>query len=392
MNQGAAAPLIFLVAGEASGDVIGGHLMAALKRRTGGAVRFAGVGGPRMIGEGLISQFPIAELGVMGLAEVVPHIPRLLRRIREVAENAHRLRPAVVVTIDSPDFSFRVQKRLHKSGLRRIHIVAPQVWAYRPGRAAKLSAFIDHLLVLLPFEPPFFERHGLACSFMGHPAIEEGLGSGDPAAFRARYGIAPQAPIVVLLPGSRRSEVARMLPVFAAAAKRLRAAHPDLQIVLLSVSHLVIFVRELLVRLGLEALVVEGRADKLGAFAAGRVALAASGTVTLELGLAGLPMVVGYRMNPLTAAIARRVVRVPHVAMVNLILGRALVPELLLGACTPERLTPALDELLVDGAARRAQIDGFKEVAQRLRAGESVPSEQAAGLILNLIGPRAGGK
>ena len=183
-----------------------------------------------------------------------------------------------------------------------------------------------------------------------------------------------------------------MLPVFAATAKRLRAAHPDLQIVLLSVSHLVIFVRELLVRLGLEAQVVEGRADKLGAFAAGRVALAASGTVTLELGLAGLPMVVGYRMNPLTAAIARRVVRVPHVAMVNLILGRALVPELLLGACTPERLTPALDELLVDGAAWRAQIDGFKEVAQRLRAGESVPSEQAAALILNLIGPRAGGK
>lgn len=393
MNQRAAeAPLIFLVAGEASGDVIGGHLMVALKRRTGGAARFAGVGGPRMTAEGLVSQFPIAELAVMGIAEVVPHIPRLLRRIREVAESAMRCRPDAVVTIDSPDFTFRVQKRLQAIGVPRVHIVAPQVWAYRPGRAAKLAMYLDHLLVLLPFELPFFERHGLGCSFIGHPAIEEGLGGGDGAAFRARHGIATQAPILVLLPGSRRSEVARMLPVFAETARRLRADHPELRIALLSVSHLVSFVRELAARLRLPALVVEGRDDKLGAFAAGRVALAASGTVTLELALAGLPMVVGYRMNLLTAAIARRVVRVPHVAIINLILERALVPELLLEACRPARLTPALAELLVDGPARRAQIDGFKEAAGRLKSGATAPSERAADLILTIIGNSAEGR
>ncbi len=380
------APLIFLVAGEASGDVIGGHLMATLKRKAGGAVRFAGVGGPRMVAEGLASMFPIAELAVMGLAEVVPHIPRLLRRIRETADEAGRLRPAAVVTIDSPDFSFRVQKRLVRLGAQRIHVVAPQVWAYRPGRAAKLSAFLDHLLVLLPFEPPFFERYGLACTFIGHPAIEEGLERGDAAAFRERHGIAPATPILVLLPGSRCSEVARMLPVFAATAMRLKQERPALALVLPTVSHLVPFVRAELTRLGLDGLVVEGREDKLGAFAAGRAALAASGTVTLELGLAGLPMVVGYRMNPLTAMIARRLVRVPHVAMINLVLKRGLVTELLLGDCEPARLAPALAELLVDGAPRRAQIDGFKEAAGRLKAGESAPSERAADVILGAIG------
>ncbi len=380
------APLVFLVAGEASGDVIGGHLMAALKRKTGGAIRFAGVGGPRMAAEGLVSRFPIAELAVMGLAEVVPHIPRLLRRIREVADAATRARPAAVVTIDSPDFSFRVQKRLAGTQAKRIHVVAPQVWAYRPGRAAKLSAFLDRLLVLLPFEPPFFERYGLACSFIGHPAIEEGLDRGDGAAFRVRHGIAPARPILLLLPGSRRSEVGRMLPVFAATAALLRQSIPDFVVIVPSVSHLVPFVRAELARLGLEALVVEGRADKLGAFAAGRAALAASGTVTLELGLAGLPMVVAYRMNPLTAAIARRLVRVPHVAMINLVLKRGLVPEFLLEACRPERLAPALAELLVDGAARRAQIEGFKEAAGRLKAGDIAPSERAADIILGAIG------
>lgn len=388
MSGSAETPLVFLVAGEASGDVIGGHLMAALKRKTGGAVRFAGVGGPRMTDEGLVSLFPIAELAVMGLAEVVPHIPRLLRRIREVADSATRLKPAAVVTIDSPDFSFRVQRRLGGVGAKRIHVVAPQVWAYRPGRAAGLSAFLDHLLVLLPFEPPYFERYGLACTFIGHPALEEGLDQGDAAAFRLRHGLAPDAPILVLLPGSRRSEVGRMLPVFAETAARLRRDRPELALVLPTVSHLVPFVRTALARLGADALVVEGRTDKLGAFAAGCAALAASGTVTLELGLAGLPMVVGYRMNPLTAAIARRVVRVAHVAMINLVLDRGLVPEFLLDDCRPERLAPALAELLVDGASRRAQIEGFKEAAGRLRAGDIAPSERAAAVILGMIGGR----
>ena len=382
------APLLFLVAGEASGDVIGANLMAALKQRTKGAVRFAGVGGPRMTSEGFSSLFPIEELAVMGLAEVVPHIPRLLRRIREVADHATRLRPAAVITIDSPDFSFRVQRRLPAIGVPRLHIVAPQVWAYRPGRAKKLSRFLDHMLVLLPFEPPYFERYGLSCTFVGHPALEESSAEADGPGFRARHGIQPDVPVLIILPGSRRSVVRRTLPIFLETAKALRSTHPDLAIALPSVPHLASIARAEAVRLGLAVTIVEGREEKLGAFAAGTVALTVSGTVSAELTVAGLPMVVGYRMNPLTAMIARRIVRVPHITLANLVLGRGVVPEFVLDACRPENLAPALADVMVDGPTRRAQIEGFKEAVALLKPGDERPSERAATAVLNLIHAR----
>jgi lipid-A-disaccharide synthase len=199
-----------------------------------------------------------------------------------------------------------------------VHIVAPQVWAYRPGRAATLHRFVDHLLLLLPFEPPFFARYGLACTFVGHPMIEEGIGSADGLAFRARNGIAPDAPLLVVLPGSRRNETSRLLPVYLETVARVARAVPSLRAVLPAVPHLAGAIREAVKARGGAITVVEGRDEKLGAFAAGTVALAASGSVTLELALAGLPMVVGYRMNPLTAAIARRLVRVPFITLANL--------------------------------------------------------------------------
>jgi lipid-A-disaccharide synthase len=377
--------LVFLIAGEASGDVIGAHLMAALKRRSGGNIRFAGVGGERMAAEGLDSLFPIEELAVMGLAEVLPHIPRLLRRIREVADAALVARPAIVVSIDSPDFSFRVQRRLHGIEAPRLHIVAPQVWAYRPARAAELSHFLDHLLVLLPFEPPYFERYGLACTFIGHPSVEESADTGDGRAFRDRHDIAQDARILVVLPGSRRSVVRRTLPVFLEAAKRLRTKHPDLVIILPCVAHLRPFIEAAVHRHGLTATVLEGREEKLGAFAAGTVALTVSGTVSVELAVAGLPMVVGYRMNPLTALIARRIVKVPFITLANLILKRRVVPEFVLGACRPDSLARALEEVMVDGPARRGQIEGFKEAVAQLKAQEETPSNRAAMVILDLI-------
>lgn len=378
-------PLVFVVAGEASGDLIGAHLLAALRRKTGGRLRVAGVGGPRMMAEGLASMFPIEELAVMGVAEILPHVPHLLRRIREVAAAARRLQPAVVVTIDSPAFTFRVQRRLAKLGVPRVHIVAPQVWAYRPRRAATLHRFVDHLLLLLPFEPPFFERYGLACTFVGHPMLEEGIGSADGPAFRARHGIAPDAPLLVVLPGSRSSETSRMLPVYLETVAQVVRAVPGLKAVLPAVPHLAAAIREAVKAKGIAIIVVEGREEKLGAFAAGTAALAASGSVTLELALAGLPMVVGYRMNPLTAAIARRLVRVPFITLANLVLGRAVAPEFLLGECRPERLAPAITKLLVDETARRAQIEAFREVASRLRPDGELPSERAAALVLSFV-------
>ena len=227
-DEAEAGPLVFLIAGEASGDNLAGRLMAALKRRTGGRVRFAGVGGGAMAREGLARLFPIGELSLMGLAEILPHLPRLLRRLRETVAEIERLRPQVVVTVDSPEFSFRVARRSAHLGIPRVHYVAPQVWAWRPGRARKLVGTIDRLLALLPFEPRYFEDAGLPCSFVGHPVVESGADRGDGAAFRARHGIAPAATLLSVLPGSRHTEVRRLVPVFERALGLLARDHPDL--------------------------------------------------------------------------------------------------------------------------------------------------------------------
>jgi lipid-A-disaccharide synthase len=327
------APLVFLVAGEASGDLIGARFMAALKRRTDGAVRFAGVGGERMIAEGIESLFPIAELSVMGLLEVAPHVPRLLRRIRETATAARRLRPNAVVTIDSPDFNFRVARRLVGAGFPLIHYVAPTVWAYRPKRAKAIAKFLDHLLLLFPFEPPYFDAVDLPYTFVGHPLVEEAIEAANGQAFRARHEISPDTTVIAVLPGSRHGELARHLPVFERTLAALGARRTDLHLVMPVVSPLVAELKSAVANWDLPLTVVEGRAEKYAAFAASDAALAASGTVTLELAFAGVPMVAAYRANWLTAALARRLLLVPHVAMVNIVLGRGVVPEFLQENC-----------------------------------------------------------
>jgi lipid-A-disaccharide synthase len=374
-----------MVAGEASGDLIGARLMAALKRRTGGAVRFAGVGGELMMAEGIESLFPISELSVMGLLEVAPHVPRLLRRIRETAAVARRLRPNAVVTIDSPEFNFRVAQRLVGAGMPLIHYVAPTVWAYRPKRAEAIAKFLDHLLLLFPFEPPFFEAVDLPHTFVGHPLVEEEIEAADGQAFRARHNILPDTAVVAVLPGSRHSELVRHLPVFERTLAALGARRAGLHLLMPVVSPLVTELKSAVADWGLPLTVVEGKAEKYAAFAASDAALAASGTVTLELAFAGVPMVVAYRANWLTAALARRLLRVPHVAMVNIVLGRGVVPEFLQENCRADRLMPALEHLLADRRARHAQIDAYKESAARLGSGGQPPSERAADTVLALM-------
>jgi lipid-A-disaccharide synthase len=379
-------PLIFLVAGESSGDRIGARLMAALKAHGGAGFRFAGVGGPLMAAEGLVSRFPIAELAVMGVFEVLPHVPHLLRRIRQVARAARKARPAVVVTIDSPDFNFRVARRLAGTGIPLVHVVAPTVWAYRPGRAKAIAQFLHHLLVLFPFEPPFFEAVGLPCTFIGHPLVEEAPAPpGAGRQLRERLGIAQEVPLIVFLPGSRRSETSRLLPVFAKVAKRLARDLPGVQGILPAVPHLAAEIGAAVAGWAMPIQVLDGEADKRAAFQAGTATLAASGSVTLELALARLPMVVCYRLNPLTAVLARRVIRVPYVTLVNLILGRAVVPEFLLEQCRARAITPALLALLRDPAARAAQLAAFDAVAALLRPAGEAPSTRAANAILKVI-------
>jgi len=386
-------PLIFLMAGEPSGDVLGARLMAALKAETGGRVRFAGIGGERMVAEGLDSLFPLEELTLFGLAELLPKLPNLIRRLSQTTRAILDMQPDAVVGIDAPDFCFRVGKRLRRAGATTtlIHFVAPTVWAWRPKRAKKIAAFLDHLLVLLPFEPPYFEKEGLGCTFVGHPVIEGGAGKGDGPGFRARSGIASGAPLLCVLPGSRRSEVSVLLPDFKATLAALLPRHPGLHVVVPTVPQVEALVRTAVADWPVPVQVVTGDRDKYDAFAASNAALAASGTVALELALARLPAVIAYRIHPLTYRLYRRLIRVNYVNLVNIMLDRPLVPELLQQDCTPVKLAQAVDRVLSDPAEAARQREGVDTVAQWLGEGGPPPSVRAARAVLDVVAQRGHG-
>jgi lipid-A-disaccharide synthase len=375
-------PLVFLIAGEPSGDALGARLMAALRRRTDGRIAFAGIGGPAMSAEGLRSLFPIDELSLMGIAEVAPHLVRLLGRLRQTVAAIQQAAPAVVVTIDCPGFCLRVAGRLRHSGIPVVHYVAPSVWAWRPGRARRIAHKVDHLLALLPFEPPYFTVHGLPCTYVGHPVIEASI----VASPRPADGVRP--PVLCLLPGSRRVEIAHLLPVFRQTVGLLRARYPDMAVVLPTIPSVAALVRDAVADWPTPVSVVTGEAARRDAFASADVALAASGTVILELAAAGVPLVACYRGRRLTAAIVLRLLRVRHVTLVNILLDRAVVPELLQDDCTPASLAQALVDLLDDPAARARQRAGFA-AALDLLAVDGLPSDRAAAVVLEAMRGRS---
>ncbi len=390
--SGAPPLLIYIIAGEPSGDALGGRLMAALKERTGGAVRFAGIGGERMAEQGLESLAPLADLAIMGVAEVLPRARRVLGHVKKAVAEIQRLRPAAVVTIDSSGFTWRVAQRLRARGetaLPLIHYVAPMVWAWRAGRARRMARWYDHLMVLLPFEPPYFTQVGLACTYVGHPVVESGADRGDGAGFRRRHAIPPDAPVLAVLPGSRRGEVARLLEPFGGAVELLAARHPGLRLVVPTTETVAATVAAAVERWAAPALVVRGEREKYDAFAAANAAMAASGTVALELAMARLPGLVAYRVQPLTHALLRRIVKVGYIHLLNLILGRAVVPELIQQDCNPERLAREIDHLLADPAARAAQVAACQEGLARLGLGTLSPSRRAAEVVLSVIAERA---
>ena len=387
-------PRLFLVAGEPSGDRLGGALIEGM-RALGVAPELAGVGGPAMAAAGLASRFPMEELSVMGIAEVLPRLPNLLRRIGETAEAVVAMRPDALVTIDSPDFSLRVARAARKRlpELRTIHYVAPSVWAWRPGRAAKMAEVVDHVLALLPFEPPYMEAAGMSCDFVGHPVAAEPQASpAEVAALRAELAIAPGQPVLALLPGSRRGEVTRLAPIFAEVARRLRALRPELAVIVPAAPAVVGLLDErmradeagwphVLDPRGFDAPAWEAR--KRAAFAAADVALAASGTVSLELAAAGTPMVIAYDANPLTVWMVRRLVRIDTATLVNLVTETRAVPEFL------RRLHGAGDRPGGRGAVRRP---GHRRGAARGRRpgdGASRPRRRAARGSGGPIGARA---
>lgn len=378
-------PLIFIVSGETSGDNLAGRLMGALKRETGGRIRFVGVGGPQSESEGLASLFPMSDLSVMGLAEVLPHLPRLIGRLNETTKAARSLKPDAVVTVDSPGFCLRLAHHLRDSGIPVIHYVAPQLWAWGPFRARKLRKRVDHILALLPFEVPFFAKYGIPCTYVGHPTIDAGAERGDGPAFRARHGLAPNATVLGVLPGSRAGEVRRMLPVFGKTLPLLREKYPDLRVVIPVVDSVAHVVRDITRDWPLPVLLVSDM-ERFDAFAACNAALAKSGTVTLELALANVPMVVAYRVSAATAFLVRRMgVGVEHASLVNLLAGRQVVPECLQEDCTPEKLAAAVDDILSSEQVRAGQRQAFKEVVKTLGDRIPSPSERAAKVVLDIV-------
>ncbi len=377
---------VFLIAGEASGDALGAALMAGLAELAPG-LRFSGVGGPLMAGQGLVSLFPMEELSVMGLAEILPKYVALKRRIGETAAAIADVAPDVVITIDSPDFCLRVlkiAKRLNPP-LKTIHYVAPSVWAWRPGRAVSMARVVDHVLALLPFEPPYMQAAGMSCDFVGHPVTTQPVATpAEAAAFRAAHAIAPDAPLLLVLPGSRRGEIERLGPVFAATLRQL--ARPGLRVVVPTIAARAAQMQALIADWPGQPVLLDAAttpaAQKRAAFRAADVALAASGTVSLELAAAGTPMVIAYRMHPVSQALIARLLRIDTVTLVNLVSETRAVPEFLGPRCDPAAIAPAVAALLAPGPARDAQLSAMTLTMDRLGRGGEAPGLRAARSVL----------
>ncbi len=382
---------VFLVAGEMSGDRLGGALMAGLKQLVP-EVSFEGIGGPAMQAQGLDSLFAMDELSVMGIAEVLPRYRHLKRRIAQTAEAVVAARPDVLITIDSPDFSLRVAKIVKaRSDIRTVHYVAPTVWAWRAGRAGKMAKMIDQVLALLPFEPPYMEAAGMRCDFVGHPVVADPVANdAEVLELRETYGLG-DAPLLLTLPGSRRGEVSRLGPVFGQTLANVLKARPDLKVVLPTTASVAGLVLETVRDWPVEVVVLDPRdkspeavaREKRAAFRAADVALAASGTVSLELAAAGTPMVIAYDLNWLTRKIAGMMLKVDTFTLVNLISGTRVVPELIAENCRPDLIAPAVLDVLGNPGE---QAGAMAETMQALGLGGEAPGLRAARAVLDGLG------
>lgn len=393
MNAAAAAPRLYLVAAEESGDALGAALVQALRARTGGRLALAGVGSHAMAAAGIVSPFPVDDLSIIGLDAIPRRLPTILRRIRQTADAIVAAKPDALVIIDSPDFTHRVARRVRRRApsIPILDYVSPSVWAWRPWRAPAMRRYVDCVLAILPFEPAEHRRlRGPPCVYVGHPLTERLAelrpGPGDLARRRA----AP--PLLLVLPGSRASEIHRLLGIFGDAVALLADRAGPLELVLPTLPHLAAAVGAATADWRVRPRVVVEPAQKWAAFRTARAALAASGTATLELALAGVPTVAAYRVSRLEEITLRTLVGlrgagspdlVRSVILANLVIGAKVVPEFLQGDCTADKLAGALKPLLADTVQRRRQLEGFGALAQ-VMATESAPSERAASIVLEL--------
>jgi lipid-A-disaccharide synthase len=371
---------VFLIATEESGDRLGANLMKVLRQRLGGAVQFEGVGGSAMAREGLASLFPIEELSIMGFSAVVKQLPMILRRIRQTADAVIQASPDILVIIDSPDFTHRVARRVRARdpSLPIVDYVSPSVWAWRPGRARAMLGYVDHVLALLPFEPEAYRRlHGPPCSYVGHPLVEQiDMLRPDADEQQRRDG---QPPVLLVLPGSRRGEINHHMAVF---GQTLGLLDLPFEAVLPTMPHLQDLVRAGVKSWPVQPRIIVGEQEKKAAFRNAHAAFVKSGTVTLELALADVPMVAAYRVGTVEAWILRRAIRGSSVILANLVMGENVVPEFLQQDCTPEKLAPALRDILGDSPLRRRQTEAFARIDAIMSTGGQPPSSRAADIVL----------
>ena len=386
MTDAAESLTIMLVCGEPSGDQLGADLMRGL-RAVDGDIRIVGIGGAAMAEQGLKTLFPLDAMAVMGLREVVPRIPAILRRVREASDYALITEPDVLVCIDSPDFTHRIARRVKRLNpkIRTVNYVAPQVWASRQYRARAMARYFDLVLALFPFEVPFFDTHGLRAVFVGHPVIERAKFMIGGSILRTRLGIGSGAPLLLILPGSRMSEVRLLLEPFHKAVALLKNDIPELVCVLPTVPNVSAYVKANTGGWPVPLHVLEGDADKFAAFDAADVALAASGTVTTELAISKTPMVVAYRLGALTYGLARPFISAKFATLVNILLDREAVPERIQSHCTPEALAAELKTLFLDPAARAKQISDLDEADHLLGIGGQAPSLRAARALVDFV-------
>ncbi len=383
----------FVIAGEASGDVLGAKLIAELKAQNNGA-EFLGVGGRLMKEQGLKSIFPMEELSVMGFLEVLPHIPKLLRRIKQTADKIIETNPDFVITIDSPDFCFRViktlkRKNLGSANIKKVHLIAPSVWAYREGRAEKISKLYDLLLAILPFEPPYFEKYGLKTVFIGHPIVENAPDFSKKSelnkSFRKKRNVALDADLLCLMPGSRNGEVTRIFPELIKAANILAQKKSNLKVVIPLVEKTRKLVSEMAKSLKVEYFLIE-KEEKEAAFFASNFAVAKSGTNTVELSLYQIPIIVVYKLNFLTHFLVKRMVKINFANLVNLILNKEIIPEMLQNECKGEKIFVALEKLMSDENEAQRQISESKKALKLMGLGFAQnPSQKAAQEILKIL-------
>ena len=373
-------PLIYIVIGEESGDQLGARAVIALKAATGGEVAFAGLAGERMQAEGLTSLFPLGDIAVMGLINIIKQYPHLYRRGMEVVDDIVATKPDLLLIIDSPEFTHAVAKRVRKQrpDLPIINYVSPSVWAWRPGRAKKMAHYVDHLLALLPFEVQAHKQlGGPPCTYVGHPLIER-LDVLRPA--EGERGPL-EAPVLLVLPGSRRSEVSRLMVEFGAVVAEAKVRYPNLRVILPAVNHLRGLIEEGLRDWTVKPEIVEGEAAKFAAFRQAHAALAASGTVTLELGLAGIPMVVAYKVDWLMGKL-KFLFKAHSFVLTNLVLGQNTIPEFLDDEANADILTASLLPLLTDSAERDTQLEALRQLDARMQLPQGTPSGQVARIVL----------